>query len=46
MKKQGKWSKKRKCEKRRSERLDINQICGGFINIRGWMQIMMLTKRH
>ena len=32
--------------KMRSERLDINKICGGFINIRGRIKIMMLTKRH
>ena len=30
MKKQGKRSKRNICQKRRSERLDINQICGGF----------------
>ena len=41
MKKQGKRSKNRF-----SERLDINKICGGFINIREKIQIMMLTKRH
>ena len=46
MKKQGKRSKKNICQKRRSERLDINKICGGFINIRGRIKIMMLTKRH
>ena len=34
------------CQKRRSERLDINKICAGFINIRGRIKIMMLTKRH
>ena len=34
------------CQKRISERLDINKICGGFINIRERIQIMMLTKRH
>ena len=47
MKKQGQRSIKRIiCQKRRSERLDINKICGGFINIRGRITIMMLTKRH
>ena len=34
MKKQGKRSLRRNtCQKRLSERLDINKICGGFINI-------------
>ena len=33
-------------QKRLSERLDINKICGGFINIRERTKIMMLTKRH
>ena len=46
MKKQGKRYKRNMCQKRSSERLDINQICGGFINIRGRIKIMMLTKRH
>ena len=48
MKKQGKRSKKKHliCQKRLSERLDINKIGGGFINIRERIQIMMLTKRH
>ena len=46
MKKQGKRSTKKICQKRCSERLDINKICGGFINIRGRIQNMMLTKRH
>ena len=34
------------CQKRLSERLDINKICGGFLHIRERIQIMMLTKRH
>ena len=34
------------CQKRLPERLDINKIYGGFINIRERIQIMMLTKRH
>ena len=46
MKKQGKRSKKIHLSKEASERLDINKICGGFINIRGRIKIMMLTKRH
>ena len=46
MKKQGKRSKKKNFQKRLSERLDINKICGGFINIRERIKIMMLTKRH
>ena len=33
-------------QKRLSERLYINKICGGFINIRERIKIMMLTKRH
>ena len=40
MKKQGKRSKKNICQKRLSERLDINKICGGFINIRERIQII------
>ena len=43
MEKQGKRSKKKH---RLSETLDINKICGGFINIRGRIKIMMLTKRQ
>ena len=31
---------------RLSERLDINKICGGFINIWERIKIMMRTKRH
>ena len=47
IKKQGKRGLRRNiCQKRLSERLDINKICGRFINIRERMQIMMLTKRH
>ena len=49
MKKQGKRSKGRRrniCQKRLSERLDINKICGGFINIRERIKIMWFTKRH
>ena len=33
-------------QKRLSERLDINKICGGFINIRERIKIVMLTNRH
>ena len=33
-------------QKRLSERLDINKICGGFIYIREMIKIMMLTMRH
>ena len=47
MKKQGKRSKKKHlCQKRLSEILDINKICGGFINIRERIKIMWFTKRH
>ena len=46
MKKQGKRSKKKHLSKRLSKRLDINKICGGFINIRDRIKITMLTKRH
>ena len=45
MKKQGKRSKT-KHQKRHSERLDINKICDGFINIRERITIMRLTKMH
>ena len=34
------------CQRSLSERLDINKICGGFINIREMIKIMRLTKRH
>ena len=46
MKKQGKRSKRNICQKRLSERLDINTIYGGFINIRERIKIMKFTKRH
>ena len=46
MKKQGKRSKKKHLSKEVSERLDINKICGGFINIRERIKIMWFTKRH
>ena len=46
MKSKGNGLKRKICQKRRSERLDINKICGGFINIRERIKIMMLTKRH
>ena len=46
MKKQGKWSKKKHLSKEAFRKIDINKICGGFINIRERIQIMMLTKRH
>ena len=46
MKRQGKRSKKKICQKRLSERLDINKICGGFINIRERIEIMWFTKKH
>ena len=32
------------CQKRLSERLDINKICGGFINIRERIKIMKFKK--
>ncbi len=41
MKKQGKRSKKEHLSKEDSERLEINKICGGFINIRERIKIMM-----
>ena len=34
----------RSCQKRLSERCDINKICGGFINIQERMKIMKFTK--
>ena len=46
LKKQGKRSKKKHLSKRLSERLDINKICGGFMNIREWIKIMKFTRRH
>ena len=46
MKKQGNGRRRNICQKRLSERLDINKICGGFINIRERIKIMWFTKRH
>ena len=46
MKKQGNGLRRNIFQKRLSERLYINKICGGFINIRERIKIMMLTKRH
>ena len=46
MKKQGKRSKEKHLSEKFSERLDINKICGGFINIREWIKIMMVIKKH
>ena len=47
MKKQGKRSKKKHiCQKRLSERLDINKIRGVYLNIRERIKIMKFTKRH
>ena len=37
---QGKRSKKKHLQKRLSERLDINNTCGGFINIRERIKLM------
>ena len=34
------------CQKRLSERLYINKICGGFTNIRERINIMKFTKIH
>ena len=34
------------CQKRLSERLYINKICGGFINIREMIQNRMITERQ
>ena len=46
MKNKGNGLRRNIFQKRLSERLDINKICGGFINIRERINIMMLTKRH
>ena len=46
MKKQGNGLRRNIFQERVSERLYINKICGGFINIRERITIMMLTKRH
>ncbi len=34
------------CQKRPSERLDINKRCGEFVNIRERIKILRLTRRH
>ena len=34
------------CQKRLSERLDINKICGRFISIREMITIMKFTRKH
>ena len=46
MKSKGNGRRRNICLKRLSQRLDINKICDGFINIRERIQIMMLTERH
>ena len=47
MKKQWKRSKKKHLSKDVFRQIRyIKKICGGFINIRERIQIMMLTKRH
>ena len=46
LKKQGKRSKKKHLSKEVSERLDINKICGRFMNIRKRIKIMKFTRRH
>ena len=46
MTKQGKRSKKKHLSKEAFKKLDINKICGGFINIRERIRIMKFTKRH
>ena len=46
MKKQGKRSKKKHLSKEAFRKIRHKKICGGFINIRGRIKIMMLTKRH
>ena len=46
MKSKGNGRRRNICQKRLSERLDINKICGGFINIRERIKIMWFTKRH
>ena len=46
MKKQGKLSKKKHLSKEAFRKIRHNKICGGFINIRERIKIMMLTKRH
>ena len=46
MKRQGKRSKKKHLSKVAFRRLDINKICGGFINIRERIKIMWFTKRQ
>ena len=46
IKSKGNGRRRNICQKRLSERLDINKICGGFINIRERIKIMWFTKRH
>ena len=46
MKTQRNGPRKNICQKRLSKRLDINKMCGGFINIRERTTIMKFTKRH
>ena len=45
-KSKGNGLRRKICQKRLSERLYINTICGGFINIRERMKIMKFRKRH
>ena len=44
MKKQGKRSKKKHLSKEAYRKIRYKKICGGFINIRGRIKIMMLTE--
>ena len=46
MEKQGKGPRRNICQKRLSEILDINKICGGFINIRLRIKIMKFIKKQ
>ena len=46
MKKQGKRSKEKHLSKEAFKKIIHKKICGGFINIRERIKIMMLTKIH
>ena len=45
-KSKGNCIKRNICQRRLSKRLDINKVCGGFINIRERLKIMKFTKKH
>ena len=46
MKSKGNGLRRNICQKRLSERLGMNKLCGGFINIRERIKITKFTRKH